>query len=60
MRCLEGLAAREKSIVVATFYAELPAEDISREHGLSAGNVRVLRHRALQRLRGCLGLEEAA
>jgi RNA polymerase sigma-70 factor (ECF subfamily) len=59
-RCLEALAARERSVVVATFYAEQRADDISREHGLTAGNVRVLRHRALRRLRSCLGIEEAA
>ena len=60
VRCLEALASRERAIVLATFYAEQPADDISREHGLSAGNVRVLRHRALRRLRACLGIEEAA
>jgi RNA polymerase sigma-70 factor (ECF subfamily) len=60
VRCLEGLASRERTIVFATYYAEQPAGDISREHGLSTGNVRVLRHRALQHLRTCLGIEEAA
>lgn len=59
-RCLAALAARERAVVLATYYAEQPAEEISREHGLSAGNVRVVRHRALRRLRTCLGLEEAA
>ncbi len=59
-RCLEALACRERSVVLATFYAEQPVGDISREHGLSAGNVRVLRHRAIRRLRACLGVEEAA
>ncbi|MFY3744733.1 RNA polymerase sigma factor [Anaeromyxobacter sp. Red801] len=59
-RCLEALAARERAVVVATFYAEQPAQAISRDHALSEGHVRVLRHRALRRLRACLGLEEAA
>lgn len=59
-RCLEALAARERAVVVATFYAEQPAEAISRNHALSAAHVRVLRHRALRHLRTCLGLEEAA
>lgn len=58
--CLQALASRERAVVLATFYAEQPAEEISREHGLSAGNVRIVRHRALRRLRTCLGLEEAA
>jgi RNA polymerase sigma-70 factor (ECF subfamily) len=57
-RCLAALAARERAVVLATFYAEQPADEISREHGLSAGNVRVVRHRALRRLRTCLGVEE--
>lgn len=60
VRCLSALAARERTIVLATFYAEQPADDIAREHGISAGNVRVLRHRALRRLRDCLGLQEAS
>jgi RNA polymerase sigma-70 factor, ECF subfamily len=59
-RCLEALASRERAIVLATYYAEQAADEISREHGLSAGNVRVMRHRALRRLRTCLGVEDAA
>lgn len=59
-RCLAGLGARERAVVLATFYAEQPAEEISREHAITAGNVRVLRHRALRRLRTCLGVEEPA
>ncbi|BDG05703.1 RNA polymerase sigma factor [Anaeromyxobacter oryzae] len=59
-RCLEALASRERAVLLATFYAEQAADEISREHGLSAGNVRIVRHRALRRLRTCLGVEEAA
>jgi RNA polymerase sigma-70 factor (ECF subfamily) len=59
-RCLQALASRERAVVLATFYAEQAADEISREHGLSLGNVRVVRHRALRRLRTCLGVEEAA
>jgi RNA polymerase sigma-70 factor, ECF subfamily len=59
-RCLEALASRERAVVLATYYAEQAADEISREHGLSAGNVRIVRHRALRRLRTCLGVEEAA
>lgn len=57
--CLQALASRERAVVLATFYAEQAADEISREHGLSLGNVRVVRHRALRRLRTCLGVEEA-
>ena len=53
-RCLERLAARERTVVVLSFYAERASADIAAEMGLTAANVRVVRHRALGRLRGCL------
>ena len=52
--CLQGLAERDRSVLVMTFYAERSAEEIASELGLQAGNVRVVRHRALGRLRECL------
>jgi RNA polymerase sigma-70 factor (ECF subfamily) len=52
--CLAGLAERERAIVVMTFYAERTAGDIGRELGVSEGNVRVIRYRAIDRLRKCL------
>lgn len=51
--CLGSLAERERLVVVLSFYAERSADDIAQETGLTAGNVRVVRHRALQRLRTC-------
>lgn len=53
-RCLEGLAARERSVVVLSFYAERRSDAIGAELGLSPANVRVVRHRAIARLRACL------
>lgn len=53
-RCLEHLPERERSVVVLSFYAEAGSEQIGVELGLSSGNVRVVRHRALVRLRACL------
>ena len=53
-RCLERLPERERSVVVLSFYAEAGSDRIGGELGLSAGNVRVVRHRALARLRACL------
>ena len=53
-RCLERLSERERSVVVLSFYAERRAAEIASEVGLSAANVRVVRHRALVRLRGCM------
>ena len=52
--CLQRLAERDRSVLVMTFYAERSADEIAGELGLAAGNVRVVRHRALGRLRDCL------
>lgn len=52
--CLETLAERERMVVVMTFFADKPGDEVARELGLSAGNVRVIRHRALGRLRQCM------
>jgi RNA polymerase sigma-70 factor, ECF subfamily len=52
--CLEGLPTRDRTVVALTFYLEQSADEIARELGTSAGNVRVLRHRALARLHDCL------
>jgi RNA polymerase sigma-70 factor (ECF subfamily) len=48
--CLEALSERERAVVVASFFDENSAKDLH----LSAGNVRVIRHRALGRLRDCM------
>ena len=53
--CLQALAERERSVVSLTFLAEKPAEEVAAALGLTAGNVRVIRHRALGRLRECMG-----
>ena len=55
--CLQALAERERSVMVLTFFSESPAEQVGGELGLTAGNVRIIRHRALARLRACMGLE---
>jgi RNA polymerase sigma-70 factor (ECF subfamily) len=57
--CLARLAARERTVVVLTFHSEHSALEVGRELGLTAANVRVIRHRALARLRACLEGEEA-
>ena len=53
--CLAGLALRERTVVVMTYYEDLAAEDIAVRLHMTAGNVRVVRHRALARLAGCMG-----
>jgi RNA polymerase sigma-70 factor (ECF subfamily) len=53
-RCLEALAERERSVVLLAFVGDKSAEETGAELGLAAGNVRVIRHRALARLRACM------
>ncbi len=57
-RCLEELGQRERTIVLLSFFEERSAADIAATLTLRAGNVRVIRHRAVERLRRCMGLEE--
>ena len=52
--CLEALPERERSVVVMSFFADKPADQVGAELGISGGNVRVIRHRALGRLRKCM------
>lgn len=54
LRCLEGLPEREKSVLVMTFYDDRAAREVAQDLGLSEANVRVIRHRGLQRLRDCV------
>lgn len=53
--CLEALPERERTVLIMTFYDDRPADAVAAELSLSVGNVRVVRHRGLERLRGCLG-----
>lgn len=53
-RCLEALGERQRSVVALTYYQDLSAGEVAACTGLSPGNVRVIRHRALRRLRDCL------
>lgn len=52
--CLGRLVERDRAVVVLTFYAERSSDEIAAELALSAANVRVVRHRALLRLRECM------
>ena len=53
-QCLQSLAERERAVVLMTFYEDSPADAVATALDLSAGNVRVIRHRAVQRLRRCM------
>jgi RNA polymerase sigma-70 factor (ECF subfamily) len=59
LRCLHRLSERERSVLVMTFYDDRQARDVAVDLGLSEGNVRVIRHRGLERLRECMGGKEA-
>lgn len=59
LSCLDTLAPRERTVLVLTFYLERTSAEIAGELALSPGNVRAVRHRALVRLRGCVGGGEA-
>lgn len=52
--CLRGLAERDRQVVLLTFYAHQEAPRIAQDLGVSAGAVRVIRHRAMARLRDCV------
>lgn len=54
LKCLAKLDARARSVVLLSFQSESGTEEIAKIMETSAGNVRVLRHRALADLRGCL------
>ena len=52
--CLERLSARERTVLLMTFYEEKPAQAVGAALGLTAANVRVIRHRGVARLRDCV------
>lgn len=54
-RCVQALKERERSVVVMTFYDDHTAARTAESLGISEANVRVIRHRALQQLRICMG-----
>ena len=56
----EALSERERSVVVLTFFADKQADEVGRELSISGGNVRVIRHRAIERLRVCMGAGDRA
>ena len=57
--CLDRLSERERSVVLMTFYEDKQADEVAGALRLTAGNVRVIRHRAIGRLRDCVTGREA-
>ncbi|HEY6562831.1 MAG TPA: sigma-70 family RNA polymerase sigma factor [Polyangiaceae bacterium] len=52
--CLQSLPERDSQIVRMSFMEERSADEIAERLSLSAGNVRVIRHRAIARLHACI------
>jgi RNA polymerase sigma-70 factor, ECF subfamily len=55
-RCVQNLKERERTVIVMTFYDERAGADVASFLGVSEANVRVIRHRAIHRLRECMGI----
>jgi RNA polymerase sigma-70 factor, ECF subfamily len=55
-RCVQSLKERERAVIVMTFYNERAGPDVASFLGVSEANVRVIRHRAIHRLRECMGV----
>ncbi len=53
--CVQNLKERERAVVVMTFYDEQTGADVASYLGVSEANVRVMRHRAIHKLRDCMG-----
>jgi RNA polymerase sigma-70 factor (ECF subfamily) len=55
-RCVQNLRERERTVIVMSFYDERAGADVAGFLGVSEANVRVIRHRAIHRLRECMGM----
>jgi len=55
LHCLQQLEVRARTVLHLSFYRDQSAEEIAAVLETSAGNVRVVRHRAVAQLRHCLG-----
>jgi RNA polymerase sigma-70 factor (ECF subfamily) len=53
-RCMQHLDARAWAVLQLSFYRERTAEQIATALSTTAGNVRVVRHRAIAQLRRCV------
>jgi RNA polymerase sigma-70 factor (ECF subfamily) len=53
-RCLHALEPRAQDVLMMTYREDLAATEVATRLDTTAGNVRVLRHRALASLRRCL------
>jgi len=59
-RCFSRLESRARAVLHLSFAREKRAEDIAQALDMTAGNVRVVRHRAIAQLRTCLDAKEVS
>lgn len=52
--CLERLPERDRAVILMSFYDESSADAVAAQLNLSQANVRVIRHRGIERLRKCM------
>jgi RNA polymerase sigma-70 factor (ECF subfamily) len=52
--CISKLDARSRTILQLAYYRDRTADEIAAALEMTAGNVRVVRHRAMVALRGCM------
>jgi len=52
--CLSGLSPREQRVVQLSFTEWRQSSEIAEQLGVATGNIRVIRHRALRKLRVCM------
>ena len=52
--CLSGLSPREQRVVQLSFTEWRQSSEIAERLGVATGNIRVIRHRALRKLRVCM------
>jgi RNA polymerase sigma-70 factor (ECF subfamily) len=57
--CMRALPERDATVVRMSFWEDRAAEEISERLGVSTGNVRVIRHRAIVKLAECLRVRES-
>jgi RNA polymerase sigma-70 factor (ECF subfamily) len=53
-RCLQLLPERDRAVIVMTFFEDSDADEVAQALGISTTNARVIRHRAVERLRTCV------
>jgi len=58
--CLTALPERESTVLRMSYFDDRSSEEIASRLELAAGNVRVIRHRALAKLQTCMERKEAS